>query len=175
MFIYPRCFIPNRNTTDQIWYKLDRLNYLLYSAMPLFLITISNMMLLCIALRNANIRSKFKTISMVMMLSLLVIIAWTPVTVYAVAVKEKNDAFYRVAHYSIPIDTTLTPLCYYYFNESFRRFVYELVTCNSMSSRDYSRSTSVVSVAWHEREKARKAMSSTSLTVQKGISYRQQS
>ena len=113
---------------DELWMKIDKVNFLIYAALPLLLIIICNIGLILIVLKSARVVHK-TTIIMIICLSILLIISWLPVTLYAVVAKQKHYTWYRVINYMIPIDMTLSPLEYCYFNEGFRGFVLRVVSC----------------------------------------------
>ena len=68
-------------------------------------------------------------------MSVLLLISWLPVTVYAVTNKERNYEAYKVVNYMIPIDMTLNPLMYCYFNQGFRKFVRDVFRWRCVSGK----------------------------------------
>ena len=107
------------------------MNFLTYSALPLLTCILCNVGLILIVLKSARTVHK-TTIIMIISLSVLLTISWLPVTVYAVVYAEKHHTWYRVINYMIPLDMTLSPLTYCYFNVGFRGFV-RRVLCREAS------------------------------------------
>ena len=120
--------MPTR-AANHLWQFLDALNFLFYSGIPLLIIIVSNAGLLYVVIKSSRTLNHSSLI-IVVSLSILLVISWMPVTMYAILVKSKRFYWYRVAHYVLTLDITLSPFLYCYFNKTFRNFACNVFSCS---------------------------------------------
>ena len=149
-----RCFISDRADSHTRWFNIDKFNFLFFSAVPVVIVIISNLGLVAIVFRSSK-HALRATTYIVLSLAVLLLPSWIPVVFYAVTQNTKNYVFYRVVHYTIPIDSTLSPLAYCWLNDELKKYIMEIFCCRRYDSHPlrvtYGSSSSQVAVQLQPR------------------------
>ena len=77
---------------------------------------------------------------MIICLSVLLIASRLPVNIYA-GINRQEHVLFRIVHYLIAIDTTLSPLVYCYLNAGFQSFVKSVLCCRFDKKKRLSRAS----------------------------------
>ena len=144
------CYLPAHADSSHLWSTLDKINFLGFSAVPVAVTIVCNIGLVYIVFKSTGHASRAAT-RIIVSLTVLLIPSWTPATVYVVTQKTTNYVYFRTGYYMIPVDSTLSPVMYYWLNAGFREYVREIFsirknrvdTAERASSQNVPRTTSL--------------------------------
>lgn len=96
--------------------------------MPLLVITVSSVFLFGLVIKKANCVNAAK-LSMILWLSVISMLAWTPSIIYGTVLKTGHHDFFRLGNYVIAVDATFSTPLFAFFYPSFRQFIWYFLTC----------------------------------------------
>ena len=140
-----RCFTLDYADSADYWRQLDFLNVLLFVAVPIITLTISNIWLLCIVFRKHLLQKS--TIVMVLSVSCVFWLSWVWIVLYQVVPSNSSTLWvYRMNHYMVWFNNWANPVLYTLTNKRFKRYVTSITPLKFCCPQELTGNSSMVNV-----------------------------
>ena len=138
-----RCFTLDYADSADYWRQLDFLNVLLFVAVPIITLTISNIWLLCIVFRKHLLQKS--TIVMVLSVSCVFWLSSVWMMIYQVVPSNPSTLWvYRMNHYMVWFNNWANPVLYTLTNKRFKRYVTSITPLKFCCPQDLTGNSSTM-------------------------------